>query len=77
MPKRGPDDEEKPKKLSTYTAKLDDAQMEKLRSILSGKGWESFDVAYARFAFTAASTCAICAVEALPRVGATSASPFM
>jgi ribonuclease HIII len=51
MPKRGPDDEEKPKKLSTYTAKLDDAQMEKLRSILSGKGWESFDVAYARFAF--------------------------
>jgi ribonuclease HIII len=51
MPKRGQDDEEKPKKLSTYTAKLDDAQMEKLRSILSGKGWESFDVAYARFAF--------------------------
>jgi ribonuclease HIII len=51
MPKRGPDDEEKPKKLSTYTAKLDDAQMEKLRSILSGRGWEGFDVAYARYAF--------------------------
>jgi ribonuclease HIII len=51
MPKRGQDDEEKPKKLSTYTLKLDDAQMEKLRSILSGRGWESFDVAYARFAF--------------------------
>jgi ribonuclease HIII len=51
MPKRGQDDEEKPKKLSTYTLKLDDAQMEKLRSILSGRGWESFDVAYARYAF--------------------------
>jgi len=51
MPKRGPDDEEKPKKLSTFSLKLDDAQMEKLRSILSGRGWESFDVAYARYAF--------------------------
>jgi ribonuclease HIII len=51
MPKRGPDDEEKPKKLSTYTAKLDDAQMDKLRSILGGRGWEAFDVAYARYAF--------------------------
>jgi ribonuclease HIII len=51
MPKRGPDDEEKPKKLSSYTAKLDDAQMDKLRSILGGRGWEAFDVAYARYAF--------------------------
>ena len=51
MPKRGQDDEEKPRKLSTYSLKLDDAQMEKLRSILSGRGWEAFDVAYARFAF--------------------------
>ncbi len=51
MPKRGEDDEKKPKKLSTYTVKLDDAQMDKLRSILSGRGWESFDVAYARYAF--------------------------
>jgi ribonuclease HIII len=51
MPKRGQDDEEKPKKLSTYTLKLDDAQMEKLRLILSGRGWEAFDVAYARYAF--------------------------
>jgi ribonuclease HIII len=51
MPKRGQDDEEKPKKLSTYSLKLDDAQMEKVRSILSGRGWEAFDVAYARFAF--------------------------
>jgi ribonuclease HIII len=51
MPKRGHDDEEKPKKLSTYSLKLDDAQMQKVRSILSGRGWEAFDVAYARFAF--------------------------
>jgi ribonuclease HIII len=51
MPKRGQNDEEKPRKLSTYTVKLDEGQMEKLRSILSGRGWEAFEVAYARFAF--------------------------
>ena len=51
MPKRGQDDEEKPGRLSTYTVKLDDSQMESLRSILSGRGWEKFDVAYARYAF--------------------------
>jgi ribonuclease HIII len=51
MPKRGQHDEEKPKKLSTYTLKLDDAQMDKLRSILSSRGWEAFDVPYARYAF--------------------------
>jgi ribonuclease HIII len=51
MPKRGQDDEEKPKKLSSYTLKLDDEQMERLRAILSGRGWEAFEVAYARFAF--------------------------
>jgi ribonuclease HIII len=51
MPKRGQHDEEKPKKLSTYTLKLDDSQMEKLRSVLGGRGWEAFDVPYARYAF--------------------------
>ncbi len=51
MPKRDENDEEKPKKLSTYALKLDDAQMEKLRTILSSRGWEAFDVAYARYAF--------------------------
>jgi ribonuclease HIII len=51
MAKRGGDDEEKPKKLSTYTVKLDDLQMETLRGILSGRGWESCVVAYARYAF--------------------------
>jgi ribonuclease HIII len=51
MPKRGQDDEEIPRKLSTYSIKLDDAQMEKLRAIIAGRGWEAFDVAYARYAF--------------------------
>ncbi|HKB92532.1 MAG TPA: ribonuclease HIII [Opitutaceae bacterium] len=44
-------EEEKPKAITTYTAKLDDAQMEKLRTALQKRGWEPFDVAYARFAF--------------------------
>jgi ribonuclease HIII len=51
MPKRGQNDEEKPKKLSTYTLKLDEGQMGKLRSILAGRGWEAFEVPYARYAF--------------------------
>ncbi len=50
MPKKIPD-EEAPKKLSTYTAKLDEAQMDKLRAILEARGWEAFEVAYARYAF--------------------------
>lgn len=39
------------KKLSSYTVKLDEAQMEALKSILNGRGWEAFDVAYSRYAF--------------------------
>jgi ribonuclease HIII len=46
-------DEDAPKKISSYTVKLDDAQMEKLRSILESKGWTPFEVAYTRFAFKA------------------------
>jgi len=49
--KQATDDE--PKKLSVYTAKLDDAQMEKLRAILVERGWTPFEVAYTRFAFKA------------------------
>jgi ribonuclease HIII len=44
-------DEDAPKKLSTYSIKLTDGQMDHLRGLLDAKGWESFDVAYARFAF--------------------------
>ncbi len=47
------DDTEEPKKISSYTVKLDDAQMEKLRSILESRGWTPFEVAYTRFAFKA------------------------
>jgi ribonuclease HIII len=52
MPK--PNDEpEAPKKIASYTVKLDDAQMEKLKAILVAKGWTPFEVAYTRFAFKA------------------------
>lgn len=47
------DDSEQPKKLATYTLKLDDAQMNKLRGILQERGWTPFEVAYSRFAFRA------------------------
>jgi ribonuclease HIII len=51
MAKKTADDAEKPKKLSTYTIKLDDVQMEKLRAICVARQFEPFDVPYARFAF--------------------------
>jgi ribonuclease HIII len=53
MPKKQSEDADQPKKLSSYTIKLDDAQMEKLRALLDARGWMSFEVAYARFAFKA------------------------
>ncbi|MBA4136700.1 MAG: ribonuclease HIII [Opitutus sp.] len=43
--------EEKPKALSTYTIKLDDVQMERLRAAVAKKYWEEVEVPYARFAF--------------------------
>jgi ribonuclease HIII len=51
MPKQPDREPEAPKKLSSYTAKLADAQMERLRAICDAKGWRPFDVAYARFAY--------------------------
>ena len=51
MAKRGESAEEKPKKLSTYTIKLDDVQMDKLRALCVARQWEPFEVPYARFAF--------------------------
>ncbi len=53
MPKNSADDAEAPKKLASYTVKLDDAQMETLRGILENRGWTPFEVAYTRFAFKA------------------------
>jgi ribonuclease HIII len=46
-------DDAPPNTLSTYTIKLDDAQMEKLRAICETRGWTPFEVAYTRFAFKA------------------------
>ncbi len=52
MPKKKPDaDPDAPKKLASYTIKLTDEQLAKLGALLSARGWERFDVAYARFAF--------------------------
>ena len=51
MAKRGESADEKPKKLSTYTIKLDDVQMDKLRALCVARQWEPFEVPYARFAF--------------------------
>ena len=51
MPKRPDDEEEKPKALTTYTIKLDDAQMAKLEAACAAKHWETAEVPYARFAF--------------------------
>lgn len=46
-------EDEKPKGLASYTVKLDDAQMEKLKAICVARGWTPFEVAYTRFAFKA------------------------
>ncbi len=55
MPKKPSSDDEAPEKLSSYTIKLDDAQMEVLHEICKARGWEAFEVAYTRFAFKAES----------------------
>lgn len=53
MAKNFRDEPEAPKKIASYTVKLDDAQMEKLRAICVARGWTPFEVAYTRFAFKA------------------------
>ena len=54
MRKKFKDDEvDEPKKVSSYTIKLDDSQMEALKRYCEKRCWISFDVAYARFAFRA------------------------
>ena len=50
------------KKISSYTAKLDDAQMTTLKAILAQRGWEPFTVAYARYAYKG-SDCNVTAYE--------------
>ncbi|MDB6170399.1 MAG: ribonuclease [Verrucomicrobia bacterium] len=53
MPKKPASEEEAPKKLASYTAKLDDAQMEKLRAICEARSFVPFEVGYTRFAYKA------------------------
>jgi ribonuclease HIII len=53
MPRKFDNADDAPKKIASYTVKLDDAQMEKLRSICEARGWAPFEVAYSRFAFKA------------------------
>jgi len=54
MPKKpNADEADAPKKISSYTVKLDDVQMEKLNAICLARNWEPFEVAYSRFAFKA------------------------
>lgn len=50
MPKKAADDEA-PKKISSYTVKLTDEQMELVRRHCDERMWEKFDVEYARFAY--------------------------
>lgn len=51
MPKKPAADPDAPKKLASYTLKVTDEQLTKLGALLAARGWERFDVAYARFAF--------------------------
>ena len=51
MPKKPARDDAEPKKIASYTAKLDDTQMEKLRAICEARHFQPFEVAYTRFAF--------------------------
>ena len=45
------DSDDEPKKVAMHTLKLDAAQAAKLRTILVAKGWVSFPVDHAAFAF--------------------------
>lgn len=53
MPKRSTSEDGAPKKLSSYTIKLDDAQMSALEAYCKARLWAPFEVAYTRFAFKA------------------------
>ncbi len=51
MAKKKKADPDAPKRLATYTVKLDDAQLDKLRDWCAGRGWEAREVPYARFGY--------------------------
>jgi ribonuclease HIII len=52
MTSRSRDESARPK-LASHTVKLDAAQLETLRGLLAGRGWEPFSVAHTHFAFRA------------------------
>jgi len=52
MTSRSRDESARPK-LAFHTVKLDAAQLETLRGLLAGRGWEPFPVAHTHFAFRA------------------------
>ena len=53
MMKKIRDEPEAPKKIASYTVKLDESQLAKLRGMLEARGWTPFEVAYTHFAFKA------------------------
>lgn len=53
MPKKTAPDEEAPKKITSYTIKLDEAQLQKLRAYCEARSWVPFEVGYTHFAFKA------------------------
>jgi ribonuclease HIII len=52
MTSRSRDESARPK-LASHTVKLDAAQLETLRGLLAGRGWEPFPVAHTHFAYRA------------------------
>ena len=52
MTSRSSDESARPR-LASHTVKLDAAQLETLRGLLAGRGWETFSVAHTHFAFRA------------------------
>lgn len=53
MPKKPVGDEDAPKKITSYTIKLDRGQIDKLRGICESRGWTPFEVSYTHYAFKA------------------------
>lgn len=53
MPKKTASDDEAPKKISTYTIKLNDTQLRLLEEFCKSRHWTPFDVAYTYFAYKA------------------------
>ncbi len=53
MPKSSDADNDAPKKLASYTVKLDDAQIKKLGALLVERGWTPFEVGYTHYAYKA------------------------